>query len=190
MRLRHLVLALAVCTAPAFAITITGTSGCTSSQAGITGTVTYAGQAINDSGGDATYATPYFDQGSPTGCNSDFLGLNGGQSTTITFTEGIDYLGFVWGSPDGYNSVELFNGGTLLAAYSGSVVTNEYMNFFADPGVDFTSVVLSSGSCCFETDNLSYTVDASAPEPATLFAPMFAAGTWFGLRKLRLAARN
>ena len=169
-RLALVLVAIAVCAAiPAAAITVTGTGGCTTAVANITSTINYDGPSTFDPAGYTTYTTPFFDQGTDPGCGGDFLSQNTGQSTTVTFSTPVDYVGFVWGTPDGYNTVEFFNGNTSLGSYNGGIVSDNYMNFFADPGEQFTSVVFSSNGCCYETDNFSYRViNAGVPEPATL----------------------
>jgi hypothetical protein len=176
---------------PAFAVTVTGTYGCTSQVPGITNTITFAGESAVDPLGYATYTTPYFDQGTNPGCGADWLGLSGGQTTTITFSAPMDYFGLVWGSPDWYNSLELLDGATVLGTYTGSIVGggHTYLNFFADPGEQFTEVVLSSSACCFESQNHSYQLaSTSTPEPGTLglLIPPILAG--FRVRRSRRRA--
>jgi hypothetical protein len=171
MKFATLVLAVFVCAAvPAFAgtVTVTGTSGCTSTQPGITATITYGPSGspnTNDPGNNTTYTTPNFNNGTNPGCTPNWLGEAGGQSTTITFTKPVTYVGFVWGTPDAYNTFQIYDGATLLGSYTGSNVTNNYMNFFAGSGQEFTSVVFASSSCCFETTNFSYTEVSGVPEP-------------------------
>jgi hypothetical protein len=187
MKLKFAVLALTIAacaTTPLFAITITGTGGCTSSVNNITSTITYDGQNTNDPAGFTTYTTPFFDQGTNPGCGGDWLAQTGGQTTTVTFSVPVDYVGFVWGTPDGYNTLQLFDGNTLLGSFDGSVVTDTYMNFFADPGEQITSVTFSSGACCYETDNFSYRIAGTAtPEPGTLF--LLGSGLLGGLGAIR-----
>ncbi len=158
---------------PVWADTVNETtnSGCVSTNPNITSTIDFgpanAPNAV-DPQGHATYTTPFFNNGTDTGCGGSFLGLNGGQTTTITFNAPIDYFGLDWGSPDGYNSLELFDGATSIGTYSGNQ-GGQYVNFFVTSG-EITSVVLSSTSCCFETDNHSYHLLAGSPvpEPSTL----------------------
>ncbi len=88
-----------------------------------------------DPAGNATYATPFFNAGTDPGCGGGFLGLNGGQSTTITFSSPINYFGLYWGSPDGYNSLDLYHGANLdWELYGVSIVGpnggGNYMNFY------------------------------------------------------------
>jgi hypothetical protein len=192
-----LMLGLILSVVPAFAdgVTVTGTSGCTSSVVGLTSTIDFGSGSPNatDPAGYATYATPYFNQGSNPDCGGNWLGLSGGQTTTITFSEPIDYFGTAWGTPDGYNSLTIYDGLTALGSYTGGNVSNYYMNFLANPGYVFTSVVMSSGGCCFEMDNQSYQL-ASVPEPSTtgligvdLSMPLLLAA-YVALRRRRLHA--
>jgi len=177
---------LAMCAVPAFAITVTGTAGCTSGVSGITSTLVYNPTGVTDPAGNVSVSTPFTNAGTNPGCTTNFLSESSGQSTTLTFSQPVDYVGFVWGTPDGYNTFQIYNGTTLLGSYTGSAVTNNYMNFFAS-GQNFTSVVFSSTGCCFETTDLSYQLAAvtGAPEPDTFFLPVIAGGAWFALRKMR-----
>jgi|SRR5581483_1080172 len=158
---------------PGFAITVIPTAGCVSQVNGVDSTINFDGFTAIDPAGHATYSgNVLFDGGTNPGCGADWL-FQDNSTTIITFDAPIDYFGFVWNSPDTFNSVQLFNGATQVGpTYIGaaSFVTDTYMNFFADSGEQFTSVVLSSPGCCFETDNNSYrlvTTAASIPEPGT-----------------------
>jgi hypothetical protein len=88
---------------------------------------------------------------------------------------GAQYVGFLWGSVDGYNSVSYYSGATLLGSYNGSYALNPangnqgaagtvYFNAFATSAQKITSMVFTSGSNAFETDN--FAVNA-VPEPET-----------------------
>ena len=163
-------------TVPVFAVTITTNTGCTSSATGVTSTINFNGQAATDPAGYATYSGAAFDQGSNPGCGTDWLGLSGGQTTTITFSKPISYFGLFWGSPDSINTLQLFNGSTQVGStYTGSVTgaigsIGDYVNFFADPGEQFTQVILSSSGCCFESTDDSYILaGAVTPEPSGYF---------------------
>ena len=173
---------------PLFAATVTTTPGCTTGVAGITSTITFTGAIALDPAGHATYTGAQFNNGSNP-CGSDFL-ATAGSPTTITFDQPIDYFGLAWGTPDPNNDIQLFNGATSVFFFQGTTApSNNYLNFFADPGEQFTRVVLSYESCCFETDNHSYRlagVGAAAPEPCTL-TPLVVVGlsilTWRALLK-------
>ena len=166
---------------PAFGVTVTTTACCTSAVPGITSTITFNGSNTTDPAGHATYSgTILFDGGTNPGGGGDWLDQNG-STTTVTFDLPLNYFGLLWGTPDSYNSLQLFNGLTQLGpTFTGSVVSNPYVNFFADAGEQFTRVVLSSPQCCYETDNHSYRLAASSgvPEPGTFFPAALAAAVW------------
>jgi hypothetical protein len=95
---------------------------------------------------------------------------------TIAFANPLDYFGLYWGTPSANNTIDFFNGDTLLQSFSGDAVIRSitpsgavYANFFAEPGEYFNKVVLRDSSIGFETDNHAYKVAASesVPEPVT-----------------------
>ncbi len=103
---------------------------------------------------------------------------------------GASYYGFLWGSPDAYNTVSFYSGATLLGAFTGAAVyppangdqsIGRYFNFFADTGAPVTKVVFQSSGYALETDNHSV---VAVPEPET-YAMMLA-----GLGLLGAAARR
>ena len=109
----------------------------------------------------------------------------------VQFSSGLSYFGFLWGSPDTYNTVKFYNGLTQLGSYTGSVVLNPangnqsfaaYFNAFAGPGEQITRVTFASGTNALETDNHAYI--AAIPEPET-YAMLLA-----GLGLLAFAARR
>jgi hypothetical protein len=73
------------------------------------------------------------------------------------------YYGFLWGTPDAYNTVAFYDGATLLMQLSGAEVFADpategrvnpvYFNFHAGVGEKITRVVLNSSQNAFETDN-------------------------------------
>ncbi|MBC7917157.1 MAG: PEP-CTERM sorting domain-containing protein [Rhodoferax sp.] len=93
----------------------------------------------------------------------------------INFTAGLSYFGFLWGSPDTYNTVSFYNGATLLGSVLGTAVlppgsgdqsASTYFNFFAGPNEQITRVTFSSNQNAFETDNMAF-IAAPVPEPET-----------------------
>lgn len=109
----------------------------------------------------------------------------------VQFSSGLSYFGFLWGSPDTYNTVKFYNGLTLLGSYTGSVVLNPangnqayaaFFNAFAGPGEQITRVTFASTQNALETDNHAYI--AAIPEPET-YAMLLA-----GLALLGFAARR
>lgn len=136
------------------------------------------------------------------------LGTSGGQDGPgiVRLNFSTTYYGFLWGSPDTYNSVEFYSGNSLVKSFSGSdvfaqkadgfqgsVSAGQYVNFWADEGEHFDEVRFLSGGNAFETDNhavftpINVQVDvltAPVPEPET-YALMLA-----GLCAIGFMARN
>ena len=120
----------------------------------------------------------------PVGSLGNFLSVgNSGNSsgpTTLTFTQGLSYFGFLWGSPDAYNQVTFWNGNTVLGSYSGSAVMAppngnqsfaSYFNVSATGGDVITKVTFASSGMAFETDNHAFVT--AVPEAQT-YAMMLA----------------
>lgn len=94
--------------------------------------------------------------------------------STLTFSTGVSYFGFLWGSPDAYNTVTFWNGSKQLAQYDGTAIKANangdqsfarYFGVTASGGDVITKVVFSSGSNAFETDNHAFIT--AVPEPET-----------------------
>jgi hypothetical protein len=94
---------------------------------------------------------------------------------TIALSKPINYFGMYVGSPDPYNSIEFYSGGTLLGAFSGNGIINpadsalrsaRFVNFGIDGG-SADRIVMSSGIAAFETDNHAF-VTVDTPEPMTM----------------------
>src|SRR5262245_19286549 len=103
----------------------------------------------------------------------NFISTGGGQDViTVTLTNPVSYVGFVWGTPDPENEVDVYNGSTLLGSFFGSGagpgLPGNYFNIHAGSGEAITKLVLSDGPrldlCCFETDNYS-AILSSVPGP-------------------------
>jgi len=95
-------------------------------------------------------------------------------SITLTLPGPEKYLGLLWGSVDAYNSLELFNGATLIGTVTGTDVTANangnqgasgtfYVNISDD--LAFNKVELISTQYAFEFDNVAYDNKAAIPEP-------------------------
>jgi hypothetical protein len=130
--------------------------------------------------------------------NDAWFSVGQGQSATFNFATPVNYVGFLWGSVDTYNTLEIFNGSTLLATYTGgnggldafqvpdgngNQGKSVYFNFSAD---SITSIKLVSTGPAFEIDNLSVSQIANGgqtlpvPEPqswALLLAGLFTVGS-------------
>ena len=136
----------------------------------------------------------------PVGSTDNYLSVgNAGTSsgpTTLTFSQGLSYFGFLWGSPDAYNEVTFWNGNTQLASYNGSAVLappngdQSFSSFFNvnTTGSDvITKVVFASSGMAFETDNHAFVT--AVPEPGTyamLLAGLGLMGTIVRRRRSRL----
>lgn len=96
----------------------------------------------------------------------------------LTLTTAVQYIGFLWGSPDNYNTVSFYNGDTLLGSFTGPAPGNgdqsasSYFNAYAGAGEQITSVKFASTLNALETDNFAYSVTA-VPEPES-YAMMLA----------------
>ena len=156
------------------------------------------------------YAAPYISNN-----NGLPFGAANGADTTEYLSTGIgsvrlslpslaQYVGLLWGSVDGYNTLQLFNGQTLVGSVTGGDVTANangdqgvngtyYVNISSD--IAFDSVVALSSQYAFEFDNVAYNPisvenHSPVPEPATLalFASALAAFGVFQTRQRRVAA--
>ena len=114
------------------------------------------------------------------------------------------YYGFLWGSPDGYNSVSFLFNGSVVGSFTGTdlfptadgnqgaLLGGQFVNFWAGEGEQFDEVRFVSGYDAFETDNhavfppprFEIEVQAPVPEPET-YALMLA-----GLCAIVFMARN
>ena len=150
------------------------------------------------------YAAPYLSNGN----GALFGDANNGPDTTHYLSTGTGsvtialpglegYIGMLWGSVDGYNSLKLYDGATLVGSLTGNDVTANangnqgvngtyYVNITSDH--PFDRIVASSSSYAFEFDNLAYnTAGGDVPEPMTW--TLFAAGL-LGLTAFALARRR
>jgi hypothetical protein len=112
----------------------------------------------------------------PFGDASQYFSVGKG-TTTITFGESQDYLGLLWGSVDGYNSLAFYDGADLVGTITGNMIVNPatgnqgiggtfYVNF--DVASGFDRLVLVSTQYAFEFDDLAYgTTALRMPEPGT-----------------------
>ncbi|GLH80381.1 hypothetical protein SSBR45G_52900 [Bradyrhizobium sp. SSBR45G] len=134
-------------------------------------TFTASGSAGIVHGSSSVSAAPYMSDGADT---TNYLSIGGHAQETITFDSAKNSFGLYWGSIDSYNSVSFYNGGKLVASYTGddiapllanggqtSLASNGYVEFLGlSP---FNKVVLASSQNAFELDNVSAGVIADQP---------------------------
>jgi len=162
-----------------------GNNGLFSSQA-LAVTITFdsgsapTGSPVNYAGGGVVLGNPSTHAALPADDTYFFsVGPSTSNPATITFASKLSYFGFNWGSPDTYNSVQLYNGNTLLGSFTGSVLANAmlvapngnqtvggYLNVTADNANEyFDKILFISGTNAFESDNHAYIT--AVPEPDT-----------------------
>jgi hypothetical protein len=89
-----------------------------------------------------------------------------------------NYFGLYWGSIDAFNTIQFYNGSSLVQTITGQDVTNSpngnwtagysnhYINFYDLP--EFDSIVMSSTGVAFEVDNVAFGIADPVPEPTTM----------------------
>lgn len=155
-------------------------------------TVSFTGDAgIVQGSASGLYAAPYLSNNNGTSFGDTSNGLDttkylstGIGTVTLTLPGLSNYFGLLWGSVDSYNSLELFNGNTLVGTVTGDNVTSAadgdqgangtfYVNINSD--IAFNTVELLSTQYAFEVDNVAYNspvtrlgLDNPVPEPSSL----------------------
>jgi hypothetical protein len=161
-----------------------GTGPCT--DGGVTATFTPDGAVVNGNS-SGIYAAPFLSGGNglgfgtqPDGADTTNYLTTGVGTVTLTFGSLQNYLGLLWGSVDDFNTLDFYNGTTLVgsidgldvdAAASGDQGANGtfYVNIDStDVSTAFDSVVARSSQHAFEFDNVAYSENRQVPEPATL----------------------
>ena len=173
-------------------LALSGPAACT------VGTPCTLGPGVATVVGGTTYAADQTFADIPAGgtiFGGNFLaaGPTSGEPSTMTFTTPLNYISFLWGSPDTYNVLTVNStvgpAQTFSAAGLGFAVTNgnqsfsQYVQFVATAG-QITSLVFSNSPSinAFETANFS--IVRAVPEPET-YALMLA-----GLSALGFIARR
>ncbi len=110
---------------------------------------------------------------------TNYLSVGAGGTETITFASLENAFGLYWGSVDSYNTIDFYNGTTLVASFTGSDVsplfaTGNEASFTSNGYVEFlglaafNKVVLESAANAFEVDNISAgTVHAELAAPVS-----------------------
>ena len=140
------------------------------------------------------YAAPFLSGSNGAGFGPSGSNQGAGQDTTKYITSGRDgapnvgaaaeiqfdslqqYFGLLWGSIDNYNTLQFFDGMTLVGTLTGANVTaspngdqgvngTRYVNINSTLG--FNRVVATSSSYAFEFDNIAWD-NTPIPEPASL----------------------
>jgi len=177
-----LIAAAALCAAMAASADVTGSLGGGSgtflelSSAGLSG-----GSVATLSGGTVyTADQPFADIPAGSIFGGDFLaaGPTSGAPATLSFTgAGVDYISFLWGSPDTYNILTVTSTGGVTQTFTtgslGFAVSNgdqgfsQYVQFTGLAGSKITALSFtnSPNNDAFETAN--YSVTAPVPEPET-----------------------
>jgi len=117
----------------------------------------------------------------PVGTTGDFLaaGPTAGNPALLTFSSALSSIGFLWGSPDGYNTLEvLYSGGGFMSFTAGGLGFTktsgqqdfaQYVRFDAQTGYEITGLRFTSTSNAFEVSNFSVPAGTSqVPEPASV----------------------
>ena len=177
-----------------------GTSG------GLVVSFTSGNGAVVQGSASGLYAAPYLSGGNGTlfgnpgnGADTTRYLSTGIGTITLTLPGLSNYFGLLWGSVDTYNTLELFNGKTLVGTVTGSNVTagadgdqgangTFYVNINSD--LAFNTVELISSQYAFELDNVAYNTTAAVPEPASiaLFGAGLLAFGWLYRRKTQSAS--
>ena len=162
------------------------------------------GEAVIDRGRDNTdsIATTCFGYTPTSGAQ-----LNPTSSVTLDFSAilnsaigltgqmmAVDYIGFYWGTIDGYNSFQFYQGNDLVASIDGGDLFSDiqnltpgnsgtYVNFTFDQGPGFDKLVVTSAGVATEFDNIVNRISSVyVPEPSSITLIALAL---LGLRRLK-----
>lgn len=116
-----------------------------------------------------------------------FLAIYGG-TVTFTFSTAMQSASLLWGTPDSFNSVQFWNGGSLVDTIGGSAIGVDSQNYWVKltPSAVFDTIILVSSGYAFETAGLTAT---AVPGPvAAAGLPGVLALIGYGLYRRRKAA--
>lgn len=132
---------------------------------------------------------------------SDFLaaGPTSGAPAVLTFAgTGVDYISFLWGSPDTYNVLTVTSTGGVQSVFNtsrlGFSVSNgdqsfsQYVQFSGTGGSKITSLNFDNLPKTDAFESANYSITSPVPEPQTyamFFAGLFAVGFLARRRKQR-----
>ena len=140
---------------------------------------------------DGADATTYLTSGSEGGPSA-------GAAVTLSFASPVKYMGLLWGSVDGYNTLTFYSGGVEIGSITGDDVTASangnqgasgtfYVNI--NSSQSFDKVVATSTQYAFEFDNVAFDSNmVSVPEPGAtdmflLGLLLVGSGYWLERRK-------
>lgn len=135
-------------------------------------------------------------KGSIAGGNFLSAGPTTTQPSTVMFSSGVDYVSFLWGSPDLYNALTLITtagdvaftaSGLGFSKTNGDQTFSQYVQFVADAGVDILGLRFanSPSTDAFEVANFSLTPAIPEPETYALMMAGLAAVAFIGRRRRR-----
>ena len=159
----------------------------------------YTGGGVKNGSVSGLWASPPAD-------TSNYFTVGGSTSPLGVISIGslADYFGFYWGSPDTYNTLELWRGSSLVNTLTGSALATAagvtpngnqsvgvYLNIFSGDSTEyFDTVKFVSNSNAFETDNHAV---RAVPEPemyALILAGLGLVGIVARLKKMVLATNR
>jgi hypothetical protein len=104
-------------------------------------------------------------------------GVSAGAPATLTFTGGgVDYISFLWGSPDTYNLLTVTGTGGYSHTFTttelglpgdGNQLMSDYVQFTATAGTKITSISFDNLPNMDAFESANFSVTSPVPEPQT-----------------------